>query len=293
MSFKNVPIPAAAEAAGMTKLVFAEDFETDKAIDFSGEGKEGYSFYADRPYAMPTHTPDECVMKDSVLYYKPEICPSAIGLQTYSVKGKRGFTYRYGYAEARIRAGEPTGEYNGVPAFWAIGLRDVMKLDEVGWTDCGELDIIEIERQPDENGVKRNYYTGTLHHHHRSGEIGENGRPIQQIGTNFINALGYKETHWLDGEWHTYAALWKPGYVAWYLDNKLMHAARFSPDALPEYFHEDDPTPLPRYEDSHPQAANRTWVGAHSVMDTEDEVIILGCNKNWPMEVDWVRVWQE
>ena len=39
MNFKNVPIPAAAEAAGMTNLVFSEDFETEKSIDFSGEGK--------------------------------------------------------------------------------------------------------------------------------------------------------------------------------------------------------------------------------------------------------------
>ena len=101
MSFKDIPIPAAAEAAGYTNLTFAEDFEGENAIDFSGEGKEGYSFYADRPYAMPTLTPEECVMKDSVLYMCPEVCNSAIGLVSYSKKGRVGYTMRYGYAEAR------------------------------------------------------------------------------------------------------------------------------------------------------------------------------------------------
>ena len=91
MSFNNVPIPEAAKAAGMTNLVFAEDFETETAIDFSGEGKPGYSFYADRPYALPTLTPEECQMRDSVLYFKPEKCDSAIGLVTYSKAGRNGF----------------------------------------------------------------------------------------------------------------------------------------------------------------------------------------------------------
>ena len=87
MSFKNVPIPAAAEAAGMTKLVFAEDFESETAIDFSGEGKPGYSFYADRPYAMSTLTPEECQMRDSVLYFKPK---NAVLLSVLAVTVKRG-----------------------------------------------------------------------------------------------------------------------------------------------------------------------------------------------------------
>jgi hypothetical protein len=129
-------------------------------------------------------------------------------------------------------------------------------------------------------------YTGTLHDHNRLES------PETRLCTNTINATGYQDQFdVLDDDWHTYAALWDENYVAWYLDNKLMHSARYSVDALPEYYYGDDPTPLPRYEHAHPEAANRTWVGAHSVMDGEEEVIILGCNYNWPMEVDWVRIW--
>ncbi len=293
MSFKNVPIPPAAEAAGMTKLVFADDFDSPDTVDWSGEGKEGYNWYTDRPYGLPTFTREEFEFDDSVMRMTPEVCPSAIGLCTFSTKGKTGFVMKYGYAEARIRATKPVGEYDGVPAWWGIGKRDMVKTDNVGWTDCGELDILEINEFKDENGELRNAYTGTLHHHHRTGELKENGAPVQKIGTNFINALGYQKHDWLDDEWHTYAALWTEGYIAWYLDNKLMHAARFTDDALPEYFYRDDPTPLPRFEAMRPDCADRTWVGAHSVMNGEEEVMILGCNKNWPMEVDWVRIWNK
>ncbi len=297
MSFKNVPIPAAAEAAGMNRLVFAEDFETETAIDFSGEGKPGYSFYADRPYAMPTLTPEECQMRDSVLYMKPVKCGSAIGLVTYSKKGRTGFTYTKGYAEARIRADLPTGEYNGVPAFWGMGKADMMGEP---WDNLGELDILEIVDPGAEKGRshelrKDMIYSGTLHEHKRIyDEQGREIRNARQFCSNMVNSTGYDDQFvYLDDQWHTYAALWDDGYVAWYLDGKLMHSARYSADALPEYFYRDDPTPLPRIETTRPELADRTWVGGHHVMEHEEEILVLGCNYNWPMEVDWVRVWQK
>ncbi len=290
MSFKNEPIPAAAAAAGMTNLVFADDFDSLDTIDFSGEGKPECNWYATRPYGLPTLTKEEFSVKDSVLTITPNVCPAAIGLLTYSQKSGNGFAMHYGYAEARIRAKEPVGEYDGVPAFWGIDKIDLITSD---WTDCGELDIVELFRQPDETGVERKYYTGTLHHHRHTGEMRENGEQAQVLATNLVNAGGYKGPLFMDDDWHTYAALWEPGHIAWYLDGRLMHAARYSADALPEYYYRDDPTPLPRIEDKKPELAQRTWVGAQHIMESAEEVLVLGCNKNWPMDVDWVRVWQK
>ncbi len=291
MSFKNVPIPAAAEAAGMTNLVFAEDFESETAIDFSGEGKEGYSFYADRPYALSTLTPEDCQMRDSVLYFCPEKCPSAIGLVSYSKAGRTGFLMRYGYAEARIRADLPTGEFNGVPAFWTMEKKDMMG---EYWERCAEIDILELV-VPKDRPNDQMIYTGTLHEHFRTGKRNEKGRYETKYASNWVNNCGYLDQFtYMDDQWHTYGALWEPGYVAWYLDGKLMHSARFNDKDLPQYYHRDDPNPLPRIEETtHPHLAHTTWPGAHSVTDTADEIIVLGCNKNWPMEVDWVRVWQK
>lgn len=293
MSFKDLPIPEAAKAAGMTNLVFADDFDSLDTIDWSGEGKPGFNWYTDRPYGFPTFAKEEFSASDSVLHMEPTVCPSAIGLSTYSKKGATGFVMHYGYAEARIRAKMPIGEYDGVPAFWGIGKRDFVSDHPLDWKDCGELDILEIFIKKNDKGEDDKYYTGTLHHHHRPGELKEDGMAVQRIATNVINSQGYGETTYVDDEWHTYAALWEPGHIAWYVDGKLMHSARYSADALPEFYYRDDPTPLPRYEDIHPEAGARTWVGAHAVMDEEEEVIFLGCNKNWPMDVDWVRIWNK
>lgn len=294
MSCKNVPIPEAAKAAGMTKLVFCEDFESETAIDFSGKGLPGYSFYADRPYAMPTLTPEECQMRDSVLYFVPEKCKAAIGLVSYSKTGRNGFLMTYGYAEARIRADMSVGLYDGWPAFWAMEKKAMMG---EFWVNCGEIDILEMvdpkgKGRSGEAG-KDKIYTGTLHEHKRFfDEEGNEGK--RQFASSSVIASGYQDNFdYIDDQWHTYAVLWEPGYIAWYLDDKLMHAARFEEGKIPEYYYRDDPTPVKRLQEVYPNLTERVWEGAHTIMNTAEEILCLGANKNWPMEVDWVRVWQK
>ena len=296
MSCKNVPIPAAAEAAGMTKLVFCEDFDNERSIDFSGKGLPGYGFYADRPYAMSTLTPEECVMKDSVLYFKPEKCGASIGLVSYSKAGRNGFLMHYGYAEARIRADQPPVAHpEGWPAFWGMEKKDMMG---ERWVNCGELDILEMvdPREKGRSGEagKDKIYTGTLHEHKRT--LDENGKDIakRQYASSSVIASGYMDNFdYIDDQWHTYAALWEPGHIAWYFDGKLMHSARFEEGKIPEYYYRDDPTPVKRLAEVYPNLTECVWEGAHTVMNTAEEILCLGCHKHWPMEVDWVRVWQK
>ncbi len=280
---RNIPIPKAAADAGMTRLVLCDDFDSMDTIDLSGEGKPGYTWYTDRPYHMDALTAEDLHVENSVLYLKPRVCPAAIGLPTYSCQGATGFKYRFGYAEARIRVDKPTGKYNGVPAFWGICYEDFASHE---WEHAGELDILEVN-ELDNDGTMS--FTGTIHDHWRP----PNGEK-QRACTNLVNALGYQgKRDYIDNTWHTYAALWDEGYVAWYMDGKLMHSARYAKGELPQYFYRDDPCPLPRIEHQQPSLQNRTWEGGHTILNTDEMVLFLGCNYEWPMEVDWVHVWQK
>ena len=289
MSLKNVPIPAAAEAAGYTNLTFCEDFNDYSGIDMSGEGKPGYNFYIDRPYGKHTLTEEELEIEDSVLTLKPFKDGCLADLPTYSKKGDTGFTMQYGYAEARIRMDWPDENYSGGwPCFWSIGKPDMMSK---GWTDCGEIDVLEAVPI---HAKKHPIYTGTLHHHKRNYD--ENGKLVtpNSIASNMVNATGYNDYFdYIDKEWHTYAVLWEPGHVAWYMDNKLMHAVRYNEWDLPQCFYRDSPTPLPRIEQRVPELADRVWKGAYHIFEDDEQVFFLGARRDWPLYCDWVRIWQK
>ncbi len=288
MSLKNTPIPAAAEAAGFTKLAFSEDFDDYSGIDTSGEGKPGYNFYIDRPYGLHTLTEDEYVVADSVLKLGVHRPGCLADLCTYSKKGDTGYTMQYGYAEARIRVDWPDETYAGAwPAFWSIGKNDAMSKR---WSDCGEIDVLEMVPI---HGKTRPIYTGTLHHHHRDRD--EEGKISgTRVGSNMVNATGYNDYFdYIDKEWHTYAVLWEPGHVAWYMDNKLMHAARYNGIDKPQFFYRDSPTPLPRIEERLPKLADRVWKGQYDIFENDPQVFFLGARNEWPMYCDWVRFWEK
>ena len=289
MSLKNTPIPAAAEAAGYTKLAFCEDFDDYSGIDMSGEGKPGYNFYTDRPYGKHPLAADELEISDSVLLLKPHSDGCLADLPTYSKKGDTGYTMQYGYAEARIRMDMPDENYTkGWPCFWSIGKSDALGK---GWKECGEIDVLEAV--PIHN-KKRPIFTGTLHNHKRNYD--EEGKllPKNSVASNMVNATGYNDYFdYIDTDWHTYAVLWEPGHVSWYMDNKLMHSVRYNEWDRPQCFYRDSPTPLPNIEERLPQLADRVWKGAYHIFENDPQVFFLGCREDWPLYCDWVRIWEK
>lgn len=281
-------IPQAARDFGMTKLAFSDDFDSADTVDFSGEGKPGYNWYADRPYGGTTLTEDEIIIEDGILTFAPETCASAIGMSTFSATGKNGYTMHYGYAEARMRFSVEdltlTSEgRNGIPAFWGVSVVDVVGEK---WDRVGELDILEAYMLDADDPNSDVIYTGTLHDHVKL----ESGK--QQIATNLTNATGAFGKDYLDDDWHTYAALWTENYIAWYMDGELMHSVRFSEDAYPAYYYRDIDEPLMWDETTNTSLSGRTWVGAQSIMNDDAMVLFLGAHVTWPIEVDWVRVWE-
>ncbi|OJT23867.1 glycosyl hydrolase family 16 [Archangium sp. Cb G35] len=105
------------------------------------------------------------------------------------------FEQTYGRFEARIQ--QPVGR--GIwPAFWMLGAN----VGEVGWPECGEIDIMEYRGQLP--AITR----GSLHGPGYSG--GNN------LGSEFVVSGGK-----LNEDFHVYAVEWEPNRIRWLLDGKV------------------------------------------------------------------------
>ena len=270
----------AAQAAGFTSLVFCDDFDDPATIDFSATGKAGCHWYLDNPYGMEPFKPSDLTVKNSVLTFAPEKCHC--GLFSYSKKGDTGFSWHYGYAEAKIRlkASYIVSHANGRkgwPSFWGISLNDVRGKP---WEPAGEIDIMEAFMVNDADNEGGAYYCGAVHDHHRLPEGGK------EVATNTCNAIGHHgDSRLFDDDWHTYGVLWKENYLAWYIDGRFHHAVEYGQNQLPVYRVWNSDTPLEVAE------GPRNRVGAFSILDTDRLTLVIGGDIRWPCEVDWVRVW--
>lgn len=108
------------------------------------------------------------------------------------------FRAQYGRIEASIKL--PTGQ--GIwPAFWMLGAN----INEVGWPQCGEIDIMEnIGSQPSTNH-------GTVH---GPGYSGGNG-----ISASFVLPGNQAFS---DG-FHQFAIQWSPGSIVFQVDGATYH----------------------------------------------------------------------
>lgn len=111
-------------------------------------------------------------------------------------KGK--FVQRYGRFEARIKM--PAGQ--GIwPAFWALG----DNINEVGWPDCGEIDIMEaIGREPTVN-------YGSLHGPGYSG------------GDSYTAGYMLPERGRFADDFHVFAVEWEPNEIRFYVDEVMYY----------------------------------------------------------------------
>ena len=286
----TVEVPLAAAAAGMERLVFADDFTNEATVDIHNERTDGFLWYVDRAYKREPLRPEELEWHTEGSFLRIKSL-NPMGITSYSSTAGKGFTMQGGYVEGRIRFENPLIDKKERPLFYMLG-----KQDFVGkpWADNGLLCVMEAPRIADKNGEKRPLYCGTLHHYHRSWERDKKGKPIIHRASNLVNSTGYRDWFtFIDNEWHTYGMLWEKGRIVWYMDGREMHSVRFGANELPRHYYRNNPNPVPTLEEKNLAFAKNTWLGAYTVFDSLEMVLCLGSRAEWPMDVDWVRVWQK
>ncbi len=103
--------------------------------------------------------------------------------------------WQYGRIEARIRIPRGQGLW---PAFWMLG----DNIQETGWPDCGEIDIMEnIGKEPGR-------VHGTVHGPNYSGSQGVGGPYVLDAGA-------------FADDFHVFAIEWEEDAIRWYVDDTL------------------------------------------------------------------------
>ena len=125
--------------------------------------------------------------------------PATSGLNCASCKyssarllTRERYSFKYGLFEARLRL--PVGQ--GVwPAFWLLGAN----LDQVGWPQCGEIDVME------NRGSEPGLVHGAVH------------------GPSYSGANALTSQYTLPGarftdDFHVFAVEWDAAEIRWYVD---------------------------------------------------------------------------
>ncbi len=163
-------------------------FETGRGSQNDGWGNNELQFYTNRP--------ENAIVQNGYLIItaKQEAFQGA-SYTSARLKTQDLFEQKYGRFEARIKLPYGKGLW---PAFWMLG----SNIDEDGWPQCGEIDIMEYL------GNSPTQILGTLHGPGFSG--GESiSKKYSLMGDRFDNGF------------HIFGIEWNKDYINWYVDDVL------------------------------------------------------------------------
>jgi beta-glucanase (GH16 family) len=180
-------------------LVFQDEFEVNGApnpaiwsydigIGTSGWGNNELQYY--------TNSADNVVVQNGYLIITAK--KESLGGANYTsarLKTKVNFEQKYGRFEARIKL--PTGK-GLFPAFWMLG----SNFDQVGWPQCGEIDIMEYI------GSKPTEVFGTIH------------GPGFSAGNSISKKYSLLNSRF-DTGFHVFGVEWTANHINWYIDDVL------------------------------------------------------------------------
>ena len=267
--------PAQAQAAGFSNLAFFDDFTDATTIAPSTSPASGYKWYWSQGGVSSsdyyTVTPGSYLGATGVLTINKSDNGYNADLQTIPTRAsgsQRDGTWQHGYFEARIQFATtpPSGAGRGWPSFWTFA---VQAQSPVAGQLTAEWDILEAFLS---GSVAQVFNTG---HNWMNTSTSSTGTDTYNTnGTNLqVSLQGSTEpAQPTDGGWHTYGCLWwgdgVTGYIQCYYDDQLV-------------VHENGKTTFP------------TGQGAGlSAQESDNMYMLLGTGTGWPINVDWVKVWQ-
>ena len=184
------------------QLVWSDEFDgpegeapaADKWTFDIGQGQNGwgngeFQYYTSRP---------ENVALDGNGNLRITARNEAFGGANFSsarIKTQGLFTHQYGRVEARLKTPYGPGIW---PAFWMLG----DNINEVGWPQCGEIDIMELR------GNEPHIIGGALHGPGYSG-----GNPVAKSFS--------LQNDRFDNDFHVFAVEWGTHYIDFFVDNTL------------------------------------------------------------------------
>ncbi len=219
LNFSSVPSQVFAPDIPADTLVWADEFDTPGAPDptvwgydtgnrgFGNHELETYCAAGSAEAPCDPAQPSASVAADGLLH----IVGRRIDDHTFTsarLKSQGLFSFQYGRIEVRARVPEAQGYW---PAFWTLG----NNITTVDWPASGEQDILErvnAAKAPDWN-------EGSVH------------------GVGFTGGTGLGKVYEFPAgqtaaDWHTYGMIWKPGSVAYYVDDPAHPYVTYTTDDL-------------------------------------------------------------
>jgi beta-glucanase (GH16 family) len=168
--------------------IWGYDLGTGNSDTGGGWGNNELQFYTDRTENVKVENGYLLITAK-----KEEYQGSSYTSARLTTKGL--FDQAYGRFEARIRLPYGQGMW---PALWLLGAN----IDEVGWPQCGEIDIMEYR------GQEPTMVLGTVH------GPGYSGAESITKGYNLLNDR-------FDTSFHIFGIEWGPEYINYYIDDVL------------------------------------------------------------------------
>jgi beta-glucanase (GH16 family) len=189
--------------AQFTKLVMQDEFTKDGAPDNTiwgydlgtGNSDTGAGWGNNELQSYTNRTENVKVENGYLLITAKKESVNGASYTSARLTTKGKFEQAYGRFEARIRLPYGQGMW---PAFWLLG----GNIDEVGWPQCGEIDIMEYR------GQEPTKVLGTVHGPGYSG-----GASISK-SYSLLNDR-------FDTDFHVFGIEWGPKYINYYIDDVL------------------------------------------------------------------------